>query len=270
LNQWNPVPRDMIALALCDLSRYEKGNPAPDVVGYVVAWHLLESGHEPSVRRLASDLGWGRTKAAKLLLRARSERQEWLERTSQQPQTDSASESGHSRPRRKPNAPPQTDAFSQQERTLSADNSLANTITSTPTVTKRVSTSAPNGTKSDARSSPVKATWDVLADEWQRLRPGGRRLKLTQARRKSLKSRLRESSSDDLVKALRWMLTSTHPRARFIQDNDYGIDTLLRAGKCSEYVELSSAPSLDAADRFIQRFEARELVSGGAGGSYEQ
>ena len=246
----------MIALALCDLSRFEKGHPAPDVVGYVVTWHLLESGADPSVRRLAGDLGWGRTKAAKTLKRVKEERENWLKMTSHQEKTKTATNSGHRNEVEPAFSASLADGISQQERTESASNSLVNTITTT-------STKKEDAAEAAIPSPKVAATWSRLADEWQRLKPGGRRLQLTKSRRTQLKARLKEVTADDLVIALRWMLTSTHSRARFCQDNGYGVDTLLRASKCGEYVELSQAPELDAADRFLQRMEARELVTNG-------
>jgi hypothetical protein len=142
MEHWAPMPRDLIALALCDLSRFNKEHPAPDLIGYAVAWSLVEQGANPSVRRLAADLGWGRTKAAQILKRSRVSLDDWrAKRTasppSQQERPNRASVNGQEIEVEQglPRSP--ADGSDQQERSNSANDPLLRTITITNTSENR-------------------------------------------------------------------------------------------------------------------------------------
>ena len=81
---------------------------------------------------------------------------------------------------------------------------------------------------------------------------------LTKARRSKLRERLSDFTADELVEALRWMMTSRHPRAVFLQEGGYNVDTLLRASNTAQYVEMSKAPTFSRADQVVARYEARQ------------
>jgi len=138
MEQWAPMPRDLIALALCDLVRFSKEHPASDLIGYAVAWSLIEQGANPSVRRLASDLGWGRTKAAQTLKRARLSLADWrAKRTasppSQQERPNRATVNGQEIEEEQGLSSSLADGSGQQERSNSANDPLLRTITITNT-----------------------------------------------------------------------------------------------------------------------------------------
>jgi hypothetical protein len=79
-----------------------------------------------------------------------------------------------------------------------------------------------------------------LAVLWQRLNDlrDGRALKLNAARAKVLRARLSEHSAAEILQVVEWRHTSQHPRAIYLREQGYGIDTLLRAGKFAGYLEL--------------------------------
>ena len=148
MEHWAPMPRDLIALALCDLSRFGKNNPAPDLIGYAVAWSLLEQGANPSVRRLASDLGWGRTKSAQILKRARLSLDNWRAKRapslpSQQERTERATVNGQRNEVEQGFIDRSADGSDQQERSKSANDPLLRTITITNSSENRGNSSRP-------------------------------------------------------------------------------------------------------------------------------
>jgi hypothetical protein len=82
-----------------------------------------------------------------------------------------------------------------------------------------------------------------LAVLWQKINDlrAGRALKLNRARAKVLRARVAEHSAAEILQVVEWRHTSQHPRAIYLREQGYGIDTLLRAGKFAGYLELVGA-----------------------------
>ena len=136
MEKWAPMPRDLIALALCDLARFSRDHPAPDLIGYAVAWALLEQGANPSVRRLAADLGWGRTKAGQILKRCRDNLSGWGAKRapdlpSHRERSSRATDNGRAIEEEQGLSAIPTVGISQQERSNSANDPLLTTATIT-------------------------------------------------------------------------------------------------------------------------------------------
>ena len=68
---------------------------------------------------------------------------------------------------------------------------------------------------------------------------GGRPLKLSKSRAKTLRARLEEHSAQELLQVIGWWQEAKHPRAQYLRENGHGIDTLLRASKFESYLEMS-------------------------------
>ena len=68
---------------------------------------------------------------------------------------------------------------------------------------------------------------------------GGRPLKLSKVRKKTLKARLSEHSPQELLQVVGWWHESKHSRAEYLRENGHGIDTLFRASKFESYLEMS-------------------------------
>jgi len=106
---------------------------------------------------------------------------------------------------------------------------------------------------------------NVEAQLWeeinQMLKTHGRRhLKLTNARRRALKGRIKEHSKADVLSVVKWWLTSTHQRAIYIRQN-HSIDTVLRPANFTPYLEFSSEPQLSPEDKFLAEMEAYEQAA---------
>ena len=82
-----------------------------------------------------------------------------------------------------------------------------------------------------------------LAVLWQSINDlrDGRALKLNAARAKVLRARVVEHSAEEVLDVVSWQATSQHPRAVYLREQGYGVDTLLRAGKFAGYLEMVGA-----------------------------
>ena len=83
MQRWNPAPVGLIEQAT--RQRWTRDNPAPDVLGFLVAFHGLDNGDPWSVRNLATWAGWTKHKAAAVLSDVRSFAAEWKPSAGQSP-----------------------------------------------------------------------------------------------------------------------------------------------------------------------------------------
>lgn len=83
MQRWNPAPVELIQQAA--RQRWTRDNPAPDVLGFLVAFHGLDNGDPWSVRNLATWAGWTKHKAAAVLSDVRSFAAEWKSSAGQSP-----------------------------------------------------------------------------------------------------------------------------------------------------------------------------------------
>ena len=77
MQYWRPVPQALITDTL--IHRWTKDNPAPDLVGFLVAFDRLMAGTPWSARKLAVYAGWSRWRANQTLQAARDFQAEWQE-----------------------------------------------------------------------------------------------------------------------------------------------------------------------------------------------
>jgi hypothetical protein len=73
-------------------------------------------------------------------------------------------------------------------------------------------------------------------------REGSRALKLTKKRREALKARIKEHGEDALFDVVRWYHCSSHPRAVFLRERGYTIDTVLQRSKFDQYATMAELP----------------------------
>jgi len=92
------------------------------------------------------------------------------------------------------------------------------------------------------RLAPVRQLWSELNQVRVDLDSRSKPLKLTDARQRTLKARLKEHTAQDVVAVVKWWLQSSHQRAQYLRDNGYGIDTVLRPSNFTTYLELSRVP----------------------------
>lgn len=67
-------------------------------------------------------------------------------------------------------------------------------------------------------------------------------LKLTKKRKEAIKARLLEHGEKVLFDVVRWYQTSQHPRAVFLRENGYTIDTVLQRSKFDQYATMAELP----------------------------
>ena len=99
-----------------------------------------------------------------------------------------------------------------------------------------------NKTLTSDRLAPVRQLWSELNQVRVDLDSRSKPLKLTDARQRTLKARLKEHTAQDVVAVVKWWLQSSHQRAQYLRDNGYGIDTVLRPSNFTTYLELSRMP----------------------------
>jgi hypothetical protein len=82
--------------------------------------------------------------------------------------------------------------------------------------------------------------WHEVGELRSQHLPGCRTLKLTAGRRRTLKARVMEHSTDAVLEVWRWALTSRNQRATYLRDHGYvRPDTLHRANKFTGYLEMA-------------------------------
>ena len=96
----------------------------------------------------------------------------------------------------------------------------------------------------------------ILGDLWEAVNQlylsssiGHRALKLTKKRREALKARNKEHGSEKIYEVVGWWLESSHPRARFLREGGYGIDTVLQRSKFDQYATMSELPEGSITDQ---------------------
>lgn len=75
MQNWNPIPQDLVA-GLNKVT-WSPACPAPELVAYAWTFQQLNLGDVVSVRDVAAYAGWGKTKAQRLLARAREDWAGW-------------------------------------------------------------------------------------------------------------------------------------------------------------------------------------------------
>ena len=236
---WHPAPADLTA----DLVKHKwtKDRPAPFLVAYLWVWHLLHYGSSVSIRDLSAYAGYSRWRARQIRDRVFLDMEGWKHRTQkngQQPdshrtttgqQPDSAPSNGGS-------LEPQTGQPPDSYQTATGqppDDHARSTYTNK-------STSKSKDTNTANKPSIIDPLWTKIAKLRKEHIPAARSLQLTKARRKVLKARIMDSSAEEVGAVVTWWLTSTHKRARYLREEGYGIDTILRASKFAQYLEYSS------------------------------
>jgi len=80
--------------------------------------------------------------------------------------------------------------------------------------------------------------WVEINQELGRSQP----LKLTKKRKEALKARLIEHGESVVFDVVRWYKKSSHPRAAFLRNSGYTIDTVLQRSKFDQYATMSELP----------------------------
>ena len=221
MEQWTPAPQGMIAELV--KRKWDSGNPAPKIVGYLWAWAIIHNGGSVSRRELADYMGVSEWKARRLLEEVEKAYKSWLSpKTAQAPpkrrrSTPSKSNSLEPKTAQAPPAPLPSHA-----------RSLDHKYKSKSTLTKE-------SNKPDL-ISPI---WGEVNKIWRDSKTGARALRLTKGRRSKLNQRLNESSKEEFLAVWKWRCSSNHSRAVALRKGSYGIDTVLRAERYEEYLDFS-------------------------------
>ena len=246
MDRWMPLPTGLILDAVRGWSRE---TPAPKLIAWAAIW---EGGKHASISSLAKDLGWSRSALYRLRSEVDAFRAEWQ---GVHPGTLVETTAGRGvvdiQPLIEQNRTDLGQNRTDLGRLTRARSLLATDIHTEQTIDRETQQAAKPALK-------VAEAWKALNAEYLQHRAGGRALTLTKARRRQLKQRLNDYTADELVAALRWMMTSRHPRAVFLQEGGYSVDTLLKASNAPQYVELSKAPAFSSADQRVARYEARQ------------
>ena len=259
--RWSPAPDDLVSEA--DRTRWTRENPAPAVVGYLSAWNVLRDGGAWTVRRLALHLGWSRWSAESMLKRVRQDLQRWqgaddttgtygARPDENSHQTDENRRQllvipGGYAPR--PDTVPDTVPDNRRARRSTT------TTTTTATPTQITAAGAPAAQKPRAADVSVSKLWHAVEELRAIHLPGCRTLKLTAGRRKTLKARVMEHSTDAVLEVWRWALTSRNQRATYLRDHGYvRPDTLHRAAKFAGCLEMAQDDT---------RTQTRQMSAGG-------
>tara|TARA_R110002020_G_scaffold150501_4_gene327311 strand:+ start:1159 stop:1710 length:552 start_codon:yes stop_codon:yes gene_type:complete len=81
--------------------------------------------------------------------------------------------------------------------------------------------------------------WDEMEAVRLEHQPNGKQRKIGK-RRVTLMARIEEHGADEVVHCWRWMHEADDPRARYLRENGYGIDTFMRASKLRDYMDRAS------------------------------
>ena len=81
--------------------------------------------------------------------------------------------------------------------------------------------------------------WGEINSLRMRFLPESRKWKLTEARKREIRARIREHSEEDILRVVEWWLCSPHPRATFLREKGSSIDTILRPSNFTGYLEMS-------------------------------
>lgn len=90
--------------------------------------------------------------------------------------------------------------------------------------------------------------WHELWTELNQELDTTRTLKLTKKRKEALKARLLEHGEKVLFDVVRWYAKSSHPRAVFLRERGYTIDTVLQRSKFDQYATMSELPEGSVTD----------------------
>lgn len=90
--------------------------------------------------------------------------------------------------------------------------------------------------ESSKEDTSVSDLWKEI-NEARKEAGSARALKLTAKRRRALGARLKEHTTDDMMRVVDWWIHSDHHRATWLRDGGYSIDTILR--HFDEYLDLS-------------------------------
>jgi hypothetical protein len=92
----------------------------------------------------------------------------------------------------------------------------------------------------DDRFDRLVALWVETLAPLAGIRP--RAPKRSSAIGQALAARIDEHGFDDVASVLRWFATSDSQRARFLRDGGYGLSTLLRPTKFTDYADMANRP----------------------------
>jgi hypothetical protein len=221
-------------------------NPAPDAVGYLWAWHMQHNRSPVSIRELAKWAGWKNWRARKVLQEMKEQADAWSGKTTRI-HTASA-QSSHNERTANAQHPDRNQVVTPEKRTDSAqpahtfNTASAHSRASSSLKTKDTITITENKTLTSDRLAPVRQLWSELNQVRVDLDSRSKPLKLTDARQRTLKARLKEHTAQDVIAVVKWWLQSSHQRAQYLRDNGYGIDTVLRPSNFTTYLELSRVP----------------------------
>ena len=237
--QWHPAPADLTA----DLVKHQwtKDRPAPYLVAYLWVWHLLHYGSTVSIRDLSTYAGYSRWRARQIRDRVFRDMEGWKHRTQKNGQLPDTYQTAT---RHLPDSGASNDAGLEPE-TRHLPDSYQTLTRQSPddharsTYTNK-STSKSKDTNTANKPSVIEPLWTKIAKLRKEHIPAARTLQLTKARRKVLKARIMDSSAEEVSAVVTWWLTSTHKRARYLREEGYSIDTILRASKFAQYLEYAS------------------------------
>jgi len=226
MKQWNPAPRELVYELL--KTRWDRKNPAPQIVVWHWAWHILDGGGSVSRRDVETYAGWTGWKAGKLLQEVKANYAEWQgypakpTQTNQKPTTN------------QPDAPVITDSCEPEPTTNQPQTNQLRARD--PSYTPKPLHSTENTIKSDKPKDAVATAWSRMLEVRSKHRPKTRGIGLTASRRRMVKARLKEHTVEDLLLVTEWHFVSNHPNAAWNREQGNDLDTLIRPANFDRYL----------------------------------
>tara|TARA_R100000152_G_C6728051_1_gene153090 strand:- start:164 stop:907 length:744 start_codon:yes stop_codon:yes gene_type:complete len=235
--RWQPVPMAVAAEALkCSWS---KDNPAPKPMGYLWCWCLLEQGAVITRRELAKTAGWSEWKARNVLDEVTADFNEWKHGP---PKTAQDS------PKTAQDTPVKSSGYELLPPKVTAPHARV-------PIKKQKQVTTTNNSR-DKIDEHIDEVWSFL----KRLRPGD--FRLTSRTRKSMRSRIKDTSPDEVKKVFDWWQNASHPRAVWLRKQEFGISTILSEENFFEYLKFANQPKqqqqVDPTDPFAALALARQ------------
>ena len=235
---WHPIPQ-VLAVDLM-AHRWTPENPAPDAVGFVVAFDRARSGAPWSVRKLAACMGWKKHHAHRVLLEAKAYLEGWESRTQVGIDEWTPKTSKHNNLDDNPGRIPDTFRTDSGHHARGSTNTHTEQNRSSLNKSSEVdqhktTTKAPRVT---AERVDLSGIWEKLEDIRLEARPGSNRAPLGK-RRDILRLRVQEHGAEALLHVWRWWWTSSESRPEFLRSKGYSYSTFFRAQGLREYVDLA-------------------------------
>ena len=234
MEHWRPVPQALIADLM--LEKWTETRPAPEIVGWLIAFDRTMARHPISVRRLADYCGWSRWKANQVSAKVKAFCDTWQEyqpvlTNSQRPSKANNDSNLQSKTGQEPDG-------SQTENRHRARGIKETKHEHVQLEDKDVQNEASKQqeTKSGSVGVPVADVWSQMEEIRKRQKPGTKSRQL-RGRYNDLKNRIIEHGAEEVLHAWRWLWESEDRRAVFMRSNGYETGSFLRASNLREYVD---------------------------------